>query len=410
MTVAAAPQRMPVAPRSLQEAGPVQALPKSPVLGWRDFLRGSGHRPPSVGDLPHRLLTTSGRAALFAALQQLKLAPGTGVLVPTYHCPTMVAPILRAGLKPVYFPIGDDGLPLLEALTPERTAQARVMFCAHYFGLPRDLGPVVGWARAAGVVLVEDCAHSFFGMAGSRPIGTWGDFATASLSKFFPVPEGGMLASARHALSSPSLRPAGLRAELKSAVDVIEWSTRHHRLAGLRHLASPLLWAKNRGAPQVPGPITFDPGPADAASMMDDCDMARVGQQPSMTVRGLFRLLPAAPIVASRRRNYDVWTRTLHDTPGARGLFPALPEASAPYVWPLWVDGADRAEAVYARVRQQRLPVFRWDRIWPGTPCEPHDAGSRWSRQVLQLLCHQDLSVADIERVASQLRDLLHRH
>ena len=52
----------------------------------------------------------------------------------------------------------------------------------------------------------------------------------------------------------------------------------------------------------------------------------------------------------------------------------------------------------------QGMPVFRWDRIWPGTPGSRHDEGPRWSQHVLQLLCHQDLSAADIRQVARQVR------
>jgi hypothetical protein len=61
-------------------------------------------------------------------------------------------------------------------------------------------------------------------------------------------------------------------------------------------------------------------------------------------------------------------------------------------------------------MRAQGLPVFRWDRIWPGTPADPHDSGPRWSRQVLQLLCHQDLTAADIERSVQITHDMLRRH
>lgn len=95
---------------------PARLLPKMPVLGWNSFGLRVERTPPSVEDLPHRLLLTSGRAALFAALRQTALPAGTNVLVPTYHCPTMVAPIVEAGFAPVFYPIGADGLPALEKM------------------------------------------------------------------------------------------------------------------------------------------------------------------------------------------------------------------------------------------------------------------------------------------------------
>ena len=58
---------------------------------------------PSVEDLPHIAFTTSGRSAIYQTLLQLQLPPNSAVLVPTYHCPTMVAPVLLADLQPIYF-------------------------------------------------------------------------------------------------------------------------------------------------------------------------------------------------------------------------------------------------------------------------------------------------------------------
>jgi hypothetical protein len=58
-------------------------------------------------------------------------------------------------------------------------------------------------------------------------------------------------------------------------------------------------------------------------------------------------------------------------------------------------------------VRASGVPVFRWDRQWPGTPSLPGDAGAAWARQVYQIGCHQDLSEADVRAIARVLRELL---
>ena len=44
-----------------------------------------------------------------------------------------------------------------------------------------------------GLYLLEDCAHSYFGETGGRPVGAWEDFAIASPRKFFPISDGGFL-------------------------------------------------------------------------------------------------------------------------------------------------------------------------------------------------------------------------
>ena len=384
-------------------------LPKAPVLSWQTFWPGGTCDLPSVGQLPHRAMTTSGRAALLAALEQMALPAGSGVLVPSYHCPTMVAPVLQAGLKPLYFPIGEDGLPVLDGIDAVAARQARAMFVAHYFGLPKSLVRVQQWCRERGIQLVEDCAHSYFGRAGELPVGQWGDYATASLSKFFPVAEAGLLASAQHALKPLGLQPAGLRAQMKGVVDVLEYAHCQRRLPGLRQLLSPVFWLKNGGQPSLEAiELAADlEQHIDPVLMMASCDMARARQAPALAARGLHRLLPQAGIVLRRRVNYMALADGLAQAPGASPLAPTLPDGAAPYVCPLWVEGRARADAIYERMRLARLPVFRWDRLWPGTPADPQDAGTAWSSQMLQLLCHQDLRPDDIAHVLSVTHTML---
>ena len=49
------------------------------------------------------------------------------------------------------------------------------------------------------------------------------------------------------------------------------------------------------------------------------------------------------------------------------------------------------------------MPVFRWDRLWPGVPALAGDQGRLWSHHVLQLACHQDLSDAHLDRLVAAL-------
>ena len=105
-------------------------------------------------------------------------------------------------------------------------------------------------------------------------------------------------------------------------------------------------------------------------------------------------------IVANRRRNYQILATLVADLSGARALMPNLPDACAPYVFPLWVD---EPEGTYQRVRAAGIPVFRWDELWPSTPTLVGDSGFRWSMHVFQIGCHQDLRPTDIARMAEAL-------
>ncbi|HEY1090642.1 MAG TPA: DegT/DnrJ/EryC1/StrS family aminotransferase, partial [Burkholderiaceae bacterium] len=153
--------------------------PQRPILGWRSFERVAAPPLPAFDELPH-LAVSSGRAALYQALLLLKVGAGEAVLVPSYHCPTMVAAVLKTGAMPRFFPVGVDGLPALAGM-PESVAGevVRAIIVPHYFGRTQSLAAVRAWCDQRGVALIEDCAHSYFGMAGERAVGAWGDYAAA---------------------------------------------------------------------------------------------------------------------------------------------------------------------------------------------------------------------------------------
>ena len=392
------------------------ALPRGPVLGWSNFKLIDSPGIGSVEDLPHVEFTTSGRAAIYQALLQLRLAPGATVLAPTYHCPTMVAPIILAKLNVAYFGLQENGLPKLDAIDADTAKKCKAMLVSHYFGLANSLAEVRRWCDERGIALIEDCAHCYFGQAGERPVGAWGDISTASLSKFWPVPEGGLLASSQRPLVKLRLPGQGLKAQLKGWVDVLELAARHQRFAGLNTLLAFVFRVKNsarqyRTKPAIPSSGAREGSlHASAANMMLDCDMGRIEQAPLWASMTLKSVLPRGRVIARRQQNYACYANHFASLAGARQLFPLSNDSAsqiAPYVFPLWVDDADR---VYQALKAQQLPVFRWDRIWPGTPRIDGDAGPLWSQHVLQLLCHQDLSQADIERICRATLALIANH
>ncbi len=252
---------------------PTLPLPRGPVLGWASFSGSRSVALPSVEDLPHVTMTSSGRAALYQALRQLNLPAGSKVLLPTYHCPTMVAPVLLVGLEPVFYAVREDGLPDVASLSRPEAANARVVLTAHYFGLTRSLREVRAWCDERGAALIEDCAHAFFGMAGERPVGAWGDFSIASVTKFFPVPEAGLLASVRNSIQELGLAPQGIKSALKGWVDAVEIGVAHHRFPGLNSGLQALFRLKNRGRTVFQASPVVDSSKESVATMMESCDM-----------------------------------------------------------------------------------------------------------------------------------------
>ena len=182
--------------------------PRLPVLGWSAFSRRSAELPPGVMDAKHRRATVSGRAAIALALQVLGVRPGERVLVPTYHCPTMITPIFAAGALPVFYPIGSTGGPSLAWLEQHGKGRARAMLVAHYFGIPQAMAGIRAFCDENGLALIEDCAHAFFGVSEGRAVGGWGDVAIASLTSSSRFPKEGSSSRTTCCSSSCSSRRA----------------------------------------------------------------------------------------------------------------------------------------------------------------------------------------------------------
>jgi DegT/DnrJ/EryC1/StrS aminotransferase family len=114
----------------------------------------------------------SGKAAIALILSYLmetkvipnKMAP---LLVPEWIGTWVYAQMLNYGL-PVVAPNPD----------------AKVIFCYHQYGFPQDMDRVMKIANARGVIVIEDCAHAADSFYKGQKLGSIGDFALFSFSKF----------------------------------------------------------------------------------------------------------------------------------------------------------------------------------------------------------------------------------
>ena len=390
---------------------PFPLTPRLPVFGWATWSGKKSSALPCLLDHDRLVYTTSGRASILLAMEQLGVGPGVQVLMPTYHCPTMIAPVDELGAQTVFYPVTTSGAPDMQWLTRLDSSNIKVMLAAHFFGLPQPMAAIRKWCDERGVALIEDCAHALFGRSEGRPIGHWGDVAIGSLTKFLPVPEGGCWVSNRQALSAPTLTRTGSMVHLKAAIDVVDVGVLYQRLGGLNFLLGGALTVMRRlrpgtasAAPSKTPPTMAD----DEGQAMDGftIDSTLAHRQLSSPSRWLSQTSPRERNVALRRRNYALLSSLFPINSALRPLFPDLSEHSAPYVFPLWVQNPDPG---YAQLRAMQFPVSRWDRLWPGVPVMPSDAGIGWSHHVLQLACHQDLREEDIRRMVEVLTALFHQ-
>lgn len=382
---------------------PKWPVPRLQVFGWQAFEGRRTADLPCLLDLQGVSYTTSGRAAITLALEGLGVSVGDTVLVPSYHCPTMVAPASQLGAKPLFYPLDFTGQPKLDWLEARLHSGMKAMIAAHFFGLPQPMFRLRKWCDSHGIALIEDCAHALFGHAEGRTVGAWGHAAIGSLTKFLPVSVGGCVRFESER-SPVILARSSAKQEAKALLDIVEEGARHGRLGLLNALVTvPLRAVRRRRVNIVKSeqPRT-ESQPLDAIEAGFAIDMPLAHQRLALACKTVALWLPRARIVERRRLHYQRLVAELSNVPGVRPLMPGLPDGAAPYVLPLWVD---RPDPGYLRLRSQGVPVFRWDRPWPDMPVLSGDSGPGWAEHVIQLGCHQDLSEDDMSWIIHQVRE-----
>lgn len=398
-------------------------IPIAPVLSRASFgappdSAGSAGRLPSVLDAGQVRRVTSGRVAIALALREMDVRAGDEVLVPSYHSPSMVPPVLWCGANPVFYRIGADASVDLEDVAARIGPATRAIMVTHYFGFPQDMAAIRALCDAHGLLMLEDCAHGFFGEHGGRPLGAWGDYAIASSMKFFPTYEGGCLVSARRRLDGVALHSAGLGFEAKAALAALENSFAYGRLPLVRTLLrlplrlKDLAWGAlkaRRAAPSVstdgtPAPASPALAPASSDSGFD-FEPGWVDKHSSWFSRAIMALASTRRIAALRRRHYLALEDAVRGLPGCRPLFPSLPEGVVPWQCPLVFDDP---ETVFERLHAAGVPLVRFAQLrWPGVDATTCANSAMLARRVLALPCHQELRTDELAWMAGQLRAAL---
>lgn len=347
------------------------------------------------------LLTTSARAAIALALEQLQISPGDEVLLPAYHCPAMRAPVEACGALPVFYRL-DDSLNIdLGDLEARLTPRSRCVMTVHFFGFPQDHGPVRALCDRRGLNLIEDCAHAFYGPRAAPQIGRSGDFAVGSLMKFFPVFDGGCLVSFRRRLARTHLQSRGLLFELKALVNIIQLSAAWGRSRPMRWVSTLIshVTALAKGArPQLAAELAAAAPEAAQGSLGFQEDWVR--KRMSVASRLVLSLTDHHRAVERRRAIYQQYAAGLATTGGGRPLRADLPEGVTPYVFPFVMSAPDTA---FPALRAAGVPVYRWEDV-AAESC----ATARYYRtRLVQFPCHQSLEEEEVTELIRIIRRVL---
>lgn len=372
-----------------------QQLTMLPIASAAEFSLVRRRPRGSVLDARPSIVLRRGATAIRLCLQLERIGAGDEVLLPAFHCPSMLAPIVASGAKPKFYAITEelacDLANIRAQVSPGRT---RAVLVPHLLGRIQDLAELRALCDDTRMVLIEDCAHALVGAA-ARGVGEQGDYVIASPRKFAPLPESGFLAARRLDASLLHLRPPAATANLRVLYDMVDLATANGRMTALALPLSMLRGARrllrsNRrldSAPSDtrPAPASLDEGTSEILGTVDEA---------TAVTRHLLDHWQLAEAARIRRSNYTLLAQLLSGTDRFHVLASKLPLSEMPYVVPVLLSDP---QTQFARLKHAGVPLWRWENSVTGV-CSVTD---HYAQALLQVPCHQSLGAAELQTIAA---------
>jgi dTDP-4-amino-4,6-dideoxygalactose transaminase len=178
-------------------------------------------------------LTNSGLTAFYLILQALQESSSKKeVILPAYTAPSLVLPIIKAGLKPVLCDISAKDFNIDLSLVPGAvTNDTLAIVMPHMFGF--GVAGIEKFKKSRpDIYVIEDCAQAWGTKINNQPAGTFSDISFFSFNrgKNLPTYGGGCIATrndelaARIEIKLAQLPPLGLGPKISTPFKIMAFS------------------------------------------------------------------------------------------------------------------------------------------------------------------------------------------
>ena len=150
--------------------------------------------------VPMAKACSSGYSALVIALRLARVGRGDTVLIPSLTMAAVLNAILSVGASPVFVDCAAGELnPAVKDYAMKITPQTRALVVTHTYGVPADCSALRKFCREKNLTFIEDIAEAIGTKYRGKLVGTFGDFACASLyaNKAITSGDGGFVLSTR---------------------------------------------------------------------------------------------------------------------------------------------------------------------------------------------------------------------
>jgi dTDP-4-amino-4,6-dideoxygalactose transaminase len=163
----------------------------------------------SVCGAAHGIGVASGTDALILALRACDVHAGDEVIIPPFTFVATASAVNAIGAKPVFADIRPDTYNIDPSDLPRRvTRKTKAIIAVHLYGLSADMDPILEFARAKDLRVIEDNAQSLGAIYKGRRTGSLSDAACIS---FYPTKNLGAYGDAGMIVTNSSEKAARLR-------------------------------------------------------------------------------------------------------------------------------------------------------------------------------------------------------
>ncbi len=150
--------------------------------------------------VPFAKACSSGYSALVLGLKLAHIGAGADVLIPSFTMAAVLTSVLSVGANPVFVDCAKGQFnPSVAEYEKRLTPDTRALVVAHTYGVPADCSELQAFCAANNLTFIEDIAEAIGTDYRGRLVGTFGDFACASLyaNKTITAGDGGFVLSTR---------------------------------------------------------------------------------------------------------------------------------------------------------------------------------------------------------------------
>jgi perosamine synthetase len=382
-------------------------VPKEPRLHWKMLLPNFGNDEffPALNGRPIHYVFWA-RNAIYHGLAALGIRAGENVLVPSFHCTSVVEPILKYGGEVKFYNVGLNLKPDFTDIKSKIDGKTRAILAVHYFGFPQPIRQFRELCQEHGLYLIEDCAHVLAGRSSEgTALGDYGDISIFSWRKFLPLYDGGQLV-----INNPKVtvkvdwEKANAFFSLKVAKNTLDKLIVDSSLGQLGWPAA--FWTLPSSF--IRRWLSLHSHIASAVKLNSfdlEFDPASANLRMSSLSRRILRHTKITDVVEKRRTNYKRVCAEIRNMAGIAPVYPNLPENTCPWVFPLLVH---EVKDLHLVLRERGIPATTWSGvIHASLPLEQFPNAQFLYENLVFLPIHQSMDKCDLAAMTDIIGEIL---